>query len=275
MRAIRISVRANRPSRALRAALALSIAAAPHGARAAAIVISGRTTTQTISFSDTSAFSDASLHNSSALAISGNTGDTYQNWTIPDGATAFSASASGPFSVTSPVLIPGTPNNTESFTVTALATPSSGTLTLAGSLGVNVAPSGAETILSTGIAGGYNFLDVIFNPTAKQSDGSPFTFTASIPGNYSGMEVGTGGHKLVSLNSNWTITSNFVFSGGNTIFSATINNYEYPTDQLGLEYQIYGASVPASTDGPLPPWALGALGAGLVGIASRRLKRPA
>jgi hypothetical protein len=30
-----------------------------------------------------------------------------------------------------------------------------------------------------------------------------------------------------------------------------------------------------STDGPLPLWALGALGAGLVGIASRRLKKGA
>jgi hypothetical protein len=39
--------------------------------------------------------------------------------------------------------------------------------------------------------------------------------------------------------------------------------------------QTQGSSAsPASSDGPLPLWAIGALGAGLVGIASRRLKKP-
>ncbi len=35
------------------------------------------------------------------------------------------------------------------------------------------------------------------------------------------------------------------------------------------------ASATSPTDGPIPLWALGALGAGLMGIASRRLKNPA
>jgi hypothetical protein len=265
VRAIFISVHANRPLRALTAALAFSIVAAPHGARAAAIVISGRTTTETVSFSDTSAFSDASLTNSSALTISGNTGDTYQNWSIPDGATDFTATATGPFSVTSPVQISGTPNNTESFTVTALATPSSGTLTLAGTLGVNVAPSGAETTLSTGVSGGYNFLDVTFDPTAPQSNGSSFTFTADITGNYSGTGVGTGDHELVSLNPNWTINQNFVYNGTRTVFSASIADYIPPSgtnvnDQIGLQYQIYGAPVPLPASAWLLLSALGGLG---------------
>jgi hypothetical protein len=36
-----------------------------------------------------------------------------------------------------------------------------------------------------------------------------------------------------------------------------------------------GSNSDNTTDGPIPLWALGALGAGLVGIASRRLKRAA
>ncbi len=273
MRAIPMSVQANRRLRALTAALAFAIVAAPHGARAA-IVLGARTTTETVSFSDTVAFSDASVHNNSALAISGNAGDsTSITWKVPVGATGFTVAVSGQFSVSDLVITSGTPNDTATFTVTANAT-SSGTLTLAGTVPVNMEPSGADTTVSTVFAGGYNLLDVTFNPIASQSDGSSFTFTAEIPGNYSGTRVGPGNHNLVSLNSNWTITSNFVFSNGNTIFTATINPYEQASDQIGLEYQIYGATAP-STDGPLPLWAMGALGAGLVGIASRRLKRPA
>jgi hypothetical protein len=275
MRSIPVSVHTHRVSRALAAALAVSIVAAPHGARAAAIVIGPRTTTQVVSFSDTAAFSDASVHNNSVLAISGNAGDSSViTWKVPDGATGFTVSVSGPFTVSTPVITSGTPNNTATFTVTATATPSSGTLTLSGTVGVNVAPSGADTTDSTGVAGGYNLLDVTFNPVASQSDGSSFTLTAQIPGNYSTAAVGTGGHQLISLNPNWTITSNFVFSGGNTIFSATISNYQQASDQIGLEYQIYGAPASeASGNGPLPLWALVALGAGLAGIVSLRLKR--
>ncbi len=279
MRAIPISVHANRPLRAVTAALALSIVAAPHGARGASIVFNTRATIQTLSFSDTSAFSDASLQNHSEILISGNAGDSYTfNWQIPDGATGFSATATstaGAFSVSSPVFTSGTPNDTEEFTLIALDPSSSGTLTIVGSLGVNVAPSGGDTTLSTEVSGSYNFLDVTFNPVAKEGDGNAFDFTAKIPGDYSGTGIGTGGHRLISLNSNWTISQPWVYNGKYTIFTATINDYQHATDQIGLEYQIYGAPVSASTDGPIPLWALGALGAGLVGIASRRLKKAA
>jgi len=35
---------------------------------------------------------------------------------------------------------------------------------------------------------------------------------------------------------------------------------------------VMNSSAGGGSDGPIPPWVLGALGAGLIGIASRRIK---
>jgi hypothetical protein len=52
----------------------------------------------------------------------------------------------------------------------------------------------------------------------------------------------------------------------------TVHRQLSPDDIAGIQ-SIYGPPAPPGADAPLPLWALGALGAGLVGIASRRIKR--
>jgi hypothetical protein len=245
-------------------ALGLAAGGAVRESVAATILISSRDTGQTISFADTAAFSDATLGGSSVFAISGNAGDTYNfGYMVPHGQTGFSATVSPDFSVTPPILSSGIPNDIQAFTVTALNTPSAGTLTTKGKLGVNVAPSGAIESLSTGTNGGYNYLDEIFNPTGNQTSGGTFTFTVDIAGNYSAAGVGSGEHQLISINPLWSITQNFKFNGTDTVFSATINNYNPATDRIGLEYQIYGSAVPL----PASAWLMlsGLVGLGFLG----------
>jgi hypothetical protein len=59
----------------------------------------------------------------------------------------------------------------------------------------------------------------------------------------------------------------------NLSFSVTAGNgVLFPANDL-LAISLTPVSAGgAATDGPLPPWALGIFGAGLIGIASRRLR---
>jgi hypothetical protein len=237
-------------------------------ALAATIIVNQRTSEETLSFSDTSTFSDAAVAGHSAFSISGNTGDTLSlGFTVPHGSTGFSATASSDFSVSSPVFTAGVPNDTQAFTVVALNTPSAGTLTVLDNLAVNVAPAGADVTLQTGTAGGYHFLDGTYDPTAGQTSGHPFVYSLLIPGNYSTVGTSTGDHKLLSINAAWNISQNFVFDGTNTVFTASIDNYNPAADRIGLEYQIYGSPVV-----PLPAtvWLLASGVAGLGALVRRR-----
>jgi hypothetical protein len=237
------------PLKSLGAGAALTICVI-YGAQAGTISIGSRDSSQTLSFSNAATFGDALLTGSSVFGLSGNSGDSYSfNYLEPHGATGFSATGSADFNVSAPIFSSGIPNDTQSFAVTALNTPSSGALTVNGQLGVNVAPSGAIETLNTGVSGGYNYLDEFYDPQGNQTTGQTFTFTVDIAGNYSASGVGTGRHQLVSLNPAWTVTQNFAFNGTDTIFSADINNYDPSTDRIGLEYQIYGSPVPLPASG--------------------------
>jgi MYXO-CTERM domain-containing protein len=60
-------------------------------------------------------------------------------------------------------------------------------------------------------------------------------------------------------------------------FSGGVSNATTPSatiDAMGQAFVQANVSAADSTDGPMPLWALGALGVGLLGVASRRLKRP-
>lgn len=65
-----------------------------------------------------------------------------------------------------------------------------------------------------------------------------------------------------------------------TATSGSISSVGFQTDNnliddIGFSDLAIGQGGGSATDGPLPLWALGALGAGVVGIASRRFKRAA
>jgi hypothetical protein len=59
-----------------------------------------------------------------------------------------------------------------------------------------------------------------------------------------------------------TIAAN---QSGNTVYAAAA--------QVTQSFTVTPSTVNNTTDGPIPWWALGALGAGLVGIATRRLQK--
>jgi uncharacterized repeat protein (TIGR01451 family) len=81
----------------------------------------------------------------------------------------------------------------------------------------------------------------------------------------------------VGKGSSASLTLVFQPGGSNTValsFSVTAGNgVLFPAnDLLAISLTTSSGAAPA-TDGPLPPWALGILGAALIGIASRRLTR--
>jgi hypothetical protein len=246
--------------------------AVPALSTAATIGITSRDTLLTLSFADQSAFSDASLASKTTLGLIGVAGDTRNfGWLVPTGTTNFSVQTSEPdFSVSSgPTLNAGSPNSTYGFVVAANANPFPvpGTLTVTSNLGVNVAPAGAISSISTGANNSFLYLDQYYNPEGNQSVGAPFSVTVRIPGDYSAATK----HELLSLGAAWTTGSNFVYDSGNnvTIFSASIQNYQgQSSTPLNLEYRIYGAPVPE----PATVWLLaaGVAGLGWAGVRRRR-----
>lgn len=239
-----------------------------HNADAASISVVQRTSTQTVSFADTAAFTDASVAGVTDLQLSAATaGDTLAlGYTVPHGATGFNVSSLSPdFNVSAPVLSIGSPNDTQSFTVTAVNSPSNGPVEISSNLALNAAPSGADATLSAGIDGGYYFLEGTYDPTARQTTNASFFYELILDGNYSGVGNSTGDHQILSLNSGWTVDTNFVFDGTHTIFMAHKNAYAPQTDQINFSYQIFGAAVPV----PLPPSFL-VLCSGLMGLTALR-----
>ena len=237
-------------------------------AHSAIIAVTQRDSTQFLSFADQSAFTDASQQTTTVLSLSGNTGDTLtQNYTIPHGETNFTVQSSTPaFSVSAPIYTAGNPNDNQFFTITANNNAAIGNVTVNQNLGVNVAPVGAINSLSSGVTGGYNYLDEFYNPTANQTIGSPFSYTAIINGNYSAQGITPGGHQLININNGWTIDQNFVFDGTNTLFSAHIAPYAL-ANQINLEYRLFGA--PTSVPVPAALWLFGS-GFGLLGFLGKR-----
>jgi alpha-tubulin suppressor-like RCC1 family protein len=53
------------------------------------------------------------------------------------------------------------------------------------------------------------------------------------------------------------------------------SNSTTPVIVPGLKAAAGGTGSESSTDGPMPPWSLYALGVGLIGVASRRLRKAA
>lgn len=261
--------RRRRDGKSIAVLLCLGAIAASPNTWAGSIVVESRDSTEMLSFTDASAFSDASISGTTSFNIAGNAGDTLSlGFTEPHGSTSVATSVSGSFTLAAGAPIIASPNDTYPLNVTATGTPSVGGLVISSNLGVNVAPSGAVATLNNGISGGFHYLDESYNPTANQTSGATFSYTVDIAGNYSGSGVGAGLHQLESLNSNWAVTQNFVFNGTDTVFSATVNDYNPAIDQIGLEYRIYGAPAPV----PLPAacWLL--LG-GLGGLAAFRPKK--
>jgi hypothetical protein len=234
---------------------------------AALVAVTQRDSTETLTFADQTAFSDALVSTSTLLSLSGNVGDSRTfGYIVPHGSS-FGASVGQNYSLSAPSIAAGTPNDTVTFTVTAL-NGSPDTLNLSGTLGVNIAPSGADVELNTGASGGYSYLEGKYNPLANQTVGSPFNFTLVINGNYAAVGTTTGSHTLLAISPAWTIDQNFVFNGIDTVFSAHIASYA-TTNQIGLDYQLFGAAVAAPVPEP-GTFAMVAAGLLLTLCAARR-----
>lgn len=119
--------------------------------------------------------------------------------------------------------------------------------------------------LTTTASGGHYVLEASSNVNIGLVAGSLMTFTAVIPGDWSVAGSATGNHQLISINPLWTIDQNFIFSAGQTIFSAHIDSYVNDgLHNAQLNYRLIGAAaipVPAG-------WTLF-----IIGLAALRLTR--
>jgi len=147
-------------------------------------------------------------------------------------------------------------------------------------------------VLSTGYGGGQNATELTIAPAA----GGTFTFnSAYFTGAWlDGVTVSVAGMALVNGAKTQVDSATFVLGSAGVPTFYTFNwgnltsvvitpsggthhaGYAFSLLILAIDNLTYNGPVnTTSTDGPIPPWALGALGVGLVGIASRRLKRAA
>lgn len=222
----------------------------------AAVVVTQRLSQETLSFLDTSKFSDGRQDTATTLSLAGAAGDSRTfGWTTPNNALNFNVVSFGAFTNTPPGFVPGFPNDTYPFTVST-ATGGIGSVVVSHSLNVNAAPAGAICFVTSGIISDRYYLDQTCNPNANQSNGAPFRVVVTIPGNYTVAGTAKGNHQLISIGASWTIDKNFVLVGPNTVFEAHIDVYQGPTTAnptpLNLEYRIFGDRAPNGTPIPLP-----------------------
>lgn len=218
--------------------------------------------TSTITFSDSSSFSDAVLHAGRSIGFTADSaGDNivYTHTTTEGNFSNFTVIGAPNFAVSAPAIQP----TQASFTVMSLnGLP--GTVSYSYDHQVN-----AISTFATDVINGHVTLFHGLRPRSSVPPNSPFSVTVVLPGDWSIAGSATGNHQLLNLNPLWTIDQNFVFANGKTTFSAHIDSYvDDNLHRAELQFQLIGAPVPEPET-----YALMLAGLGLVGFAARRRKR--
>jgi hypothetical protein len=215
-----------------------------------------------ISFSDLY-FTNAKAQYDAVIQGTGNAGDTDPLTGLSIVRTAYSnlsLTASGNFSIDTPIVV----NSGFTFDNT-LSDVSGG----AGGfdLGYQTAFGTDSTswIVAGVSAGGFATLELFHaGGNGIVQAGSVFTINLTLPGHWNGPGTAPGCYTF-TLYSPWSITTNFVYNGTNTIVQATDLNYD-GSSSPALDVILYGAAVPE-------PSALALSGLGLAALGVLVLRR--
>jgi hypothetical protein len=117
------------------------------------------------------------------------------------------------------------------------------------------APGNGQSQFSTGISGGHYTLTFDDGGTGFVVNGDTFTSSVELTGNWSS----PASHSAVTYAGGYTLTQDFVYSGGDTFVTVQTTNYEGVDPSI--DFTLIGASVPV----PEPP-SIALLGVGLAGL---------
>jgi hypothetical protein len=217
--------------------------------------IDSRTNARVITFSDLT-FSDAVDNFASTMQVTAAAGDsgTFSN-SQKTGLYNYSTSSGGGVTL-SAVTTPNAGNGYIGSLTATVVGPSDNWFSFSGSYGAATTAQGfAYSSIVRDTSSGYNTLTFQGAGSGFVKVGGAYAMYVTLSGDWSQQGTAVGESQLLSLNSGWNVTQNFIYDAqqNRTVFEAVNSNYAAATSP-GLTFVLHGSE--ASVPLPAAAWLL-------------------